>query len=1258
MQTRSKTLAGSIFSLWLAVLLAATVSAQTASTARVSGIITDATGAVVAGATVKLTDKATGVAKTETADREGRYIFAAVEPGLYELSVAAQGFRTSVISGIRAEVTKVATVDVALEVGGAADQVTITAGGEVQLQRDDSSIGNVVDSDRIKRLPTPSRQAADLLRLQPLTAPTGEVSGARADQSTYTLDGLDVTDQVGFRGSFTTVVPTPTESVEEFRVTVANPNAAFGRSAGAQVTLVTKRGTNTFHGSVYEYHQNKALNANSWTNNRLGIKRPPLIDNRFGFSVGGPVWKDRFFFFFNYEGRRVPGTTQITRVVPTQSFRDGLLKFTDASGAVITINPKTYDLTRNLGASPQILSYLKKLPLPNNSGFGDGLNTGGFTTNLPSTLKDDYGVLRLDYRISDKWSFEAKGAGYRDIASSQGQADIVSLKAPDSIQQRPKNLTFGLLGSLRSNLVNEVRIGHSFDNFVLDRASPSGAPSGFNVAVNLAPTASDANPAAALLDEAIDVDTQRARKQSLGGGTWQFIDNATWTKGAHTIQFGGNMRRISTFHFRDDKVIGSVSSPVASIGAAGNVVIPASERPATCGGGVTTNCLQAADVSRYNQFYAALLGIVDNVGYLAVRDADLKPTPIGTGLINNAVLRHWEFYGADVWKLRSNLTVSYGLMYQWHTPPKDELDRQTLLAYKDTGKLIDPQDYLRQKADAARNGDIFNPDISYIPIKQAPQDGVFRVNRLDFSPRASVAWEPSYKGRLLGKLFGEHKTVLRGGYSLIYDRTNTVSSVVVPMLGVGFAQTLTINGPKNTAGQPFRAGVDGNIPVPQNTAVTPPVVPAKPFGETLSFTMDPGIEDPYNHAVNFTIQRELPGRMLLEVGYVGRFARKLYQNVNLNSAPIYFKDKASGQTFAQAFDAVAAQLRNGVAPSAVTPQPWFQNQLSAGLGPNATQTLAGLQTANFIGGNINSLWNTFIDFVSPKSFNNQQSLDLFVRTSLGRSNYNAMVITLHQRLAHGLTFDFNYTLGKSLDQIGGIQNFVSQLSSSFDADIDYGPSDFDFRHIINANGLYDLPFGKGRRFSTGNWLDQVIGGWHISGIYQASSGLPLTIVQGTQVYGAGLVFGNNTGAIPTGKLSYDNSIKSGVAGSGGVGTSGDPARKGTGLNLFSDPQSVLKGFRSINIATDGRQGRGLLRGLPRWQFDLSIGKTTQIYERLKFSLTFDFLNVFNHVNFADPSLDLRNPPTFGVITSQLVQTGLGQSGLRPRVIQIGGRIEF
>ncbi|MEW6129866.1 MAG: carboxypeptidase regulatory-like domain-containing protein [Acidobacteriota bacterium] len=1229
---------------------------QTATTARISGVVSDSQGAIVAGAAVKLIDKATKTERTDATNSEGRYVFPNVEPGLYEIAVTAQGFRTTIVAEVKAEIAKTANVDISLQAGGTTEQVTVTATGEVQLQKDDSAVGNVIESDRIQRLPNANRQVTSLLQLQPAISPTGETSGSRGDQNTFSLDGIDVTDNVGFRSSFATVIPTPTESVEEFRVTVANPNATFGRSGGAQVTLVTKRGTNQYHGSAYEYHQNDNLNANSWTNNRLKLPRPPLIDNRFGFSLGGAIWKEKVFFFGNYEGRRLPGTQQINRVVPTDSFRAGQLRFRDASGAVFTVNPRTFD-PRALGANAKILSYLNTLPKPNNSGFGDGLNTSGFTSNVAANLRSDYGVLRLDYQINQNWSFEAKGALSRNIQINANQVDLINLKGGDQVSERPKNLTFGLTGTLRPNLVNEVRIGHSFDNFILERISPTTI-AGFNVSVNLAPSAADSNPAVALLDEAIDVDTQRAREQSLSGGNWQFIDNATWSKGSHTVQFGGNLRYITTFHYRDDKVIGSVATPVASIGAAGNVQISAGERPPTCGGAVTQNCLQSSDLSRYNQFYASLLGIVDSVSYLAVRDGSLQPLPPGTGLVNDTTLRHWEFYFSDVWRIKSNFTLSYGLTYQWHTPPKDELDRQTVLAYKDSGQLIEAADYLQQKRAAAENGEIFNPDISYLPIKETGRVGVFDINRKDFSPRFALSWQPAYKSGLLGKLFGDNHTVIRGGYALLYDRVNTVSSVVVPMLGVGFAQTLNFRAPKNSAGQPFRAGIDGNIPVPVNTAAVSPVVPAKPFGELLSFTMDPVIRDPYNHSVDFSIQRELPGKMLIEVGYIGRFARNLIQNVNLNSAPYFFKDKTSGQTFAQAFDSVAGQLRNGVAPGSVTPQPWFENQLAgtpfAAIG--ATRFIAGQVTGDFIAGNINNLWNTFLDFIAPKSYNNQQSLDLFVRTSLGRSNYNAFFVSLHKRTSKGLTMDFNYTLSRSLDQIGGIQNFVSQFSSSFDGDIDYAPSDFDRTHIANANFVYDLPFGRGRAFSTGNWLDNIIGGWYASGIWQAASGGPLTVVQGFQVFGAGAIFGTGTGAIPLQKPDYGNSLQSGVSGADGIGTAGNPANRGTGLNLFANPENVYKNFRRINISEDGRSGRGVLRGLTRWQFDMSFGKQTRITEKVKLGLSFDFFNIFNHVNFADPSLDLNNRASFGVITSQLV--GVANGFYRPRVIQIGARIDF
>ncbi|MFN0141329.1 MAG: carboxypeptidase regulatory-like domain-containing protein [Pyrinomonadaceae bacterium] len=1234
-------------------LLAAAVFGQTATTARISGAVTDPTGAAISGATIKLIDKGKNVEKTVLTNSEGLFAFPGIEPGVYDLSVSAPGFRAVVFSDIKADVSTAKTLDVSLNVGGIAEQVTVEASSPIQLQNDDSSIGNVIEQDRINRLPSTTRQAVFLLQLQPGIAPVGEVTGARSDQNTYYVDGIDVTDNV-IAAPYFTVIPAPNESVAEFRVTVANPNATFGRSAGAQVSLVTKHGTNEFHGSVYEYLQNDNLNANSWTNNRLGLARPTLINNTFGVSFGGPLLKEKLFFFFNYERGRQRSTTEVTRIVPTQSFRNGQLRFRDASGGVFTVNPLTFD-PRNLGSNPQILASLRLMPLPNNFAFGDGLNTGGFSANLPLNQDYDFGVTRLDYQINNNWSLEAKGAVNRAISLGVGQVNLIEQKSFNKVPFRPRNLTFALIGSVRPNLVNEIRYGYVYESLAIQSIPPTTV-GGFNLPVNLAPGPLDSNPNFALLDEPIDVDTARAAQSVLFSGSTQLIYNATWTKGKHTFQFGGNLRRISTVHVRDDKLIGSLTTPVAAIGAAGNVMINPAQRPPACGPGVLVNCLQPGDVSRYDQFYASLLGIVDSVSYLAVRDASLQPLPIGTGLASDSVLRHWEFYFSDVWRIKPSITFSYGLMYQWHTPPKDKQGRQTLLTYRTTGTPIDPRDYLRQKAAAAEAGNIFNPDIAYVPIKEARQDGVFQIYRKDFSPRVSLAWQPSFKRGWLGQVFGDQRSVIRGGYAIVYDRINTFTSVLLPMFGVGFGQTLTLRGPLNAGGQPFRAGVDGPIPLPLNFAATSPIVPARPFGETLSFTLDPKLADPRNHVINFTVQRKLAGKMRIEVAYVGRFARNLLQNVNLNSAPYFFKDRNSGQRFSEAFDAVARQLRGGVAPSAVTPQPWFENQLI--LLPGATRFLAQAFTSDFIAGNLNNLWNLGIDFFTPTPYNNQQSLDLFVRTSEGKSNYNAMLVSLHQQNFHGLTFDFNYTLSRSRDQVGQTQGFLgsfTQYSSSFDPNLDYGPSDFDARHLVNTNFVYYLPFGRSQS-GADRWKDKLIAGWRVAGIFQAQSGFPLTVTQGFQVFGAGSLFGTGTGAIPINRLNVGNSVNSGVTGSGGIGTGSNPANGGSGLNMFANPEQVFNSFRRVEISTD-RSGRGVLRGFPRWQLDLSLGKTTKIGERFGLDLAFDFFNIFNHVNFADPVLDLNNKVNFGVVTSQ-VTPGIANSFYKPRAIQFGARIEF
>ncbi|HZB46943.1 MAG TPA: carboxypeptidase regulatory-like domain-containing protein, partial [Pyrinomonadaceae bacterium] len=935
-----------VSTLLLLLCLASQTLAQTATTATITGLVTDAQGAAVAGASATLTDKATGQERTVVTDAEGKYAFSNLNAGTYDLKITATGFGPKTFADIKADVTKTITQDVALEIGAVTEQVVVTAGEQALLLDQDATIGNTIESRRITTLPNINRDVTELLALQPGIAPTGEATGARSDQSTLALDGIDVTDQ-NLGQAFRSVIPTPNDAIEEFRVSTSNPNATFGRSSGAQAVFVTKRGGNDWHGSFYEYHRNSALNANTWHNNRTGVPRAFLIDNRFGGSVSGPVLKDRTFFFLLLEGRRSVSSTTATRLVPTATLKQGLLRFRDATGAVQTIDPQTFD-PRGLGASPAVLQLLNLFPAPNDPSQGDGLNTAGLTRNIPTSQNSELGILRVDHAFNDRWNFDGSFKAFREIQTLAGnatQVDIANGRTTAISPQRPRSLSLGLTGVLASNITNEVRVGWVHDRLENNREAPQPQVPGANIALDLA---------GALLDEPVDVDTQRTRTQARTMNTYQFIDNLTWTKNAHTIQAGFNMRHINSFDLRVDKVVGSIATPVAALGSVANNVIPAAQRPAF---------LAAGDVARYNQLYAALLGQVETITYLSTRNGELQPNAIGTPLITNSTLNAYEFYGADNWRVTPTLTVSYGVMYSWQKPPIEDEGKQTVAVFQGTNELIDPKDYLRQKFDAAARGEIFNPDIAYIPINEANRSGVFDVDWSNISPRISVAWSPSRSGGILGRLLGQGETVLRGGYSLLYDRQNTVQTITIPTLGVGFAQTVAINNALNASGQRFRAGVDGPLPLPAPTSATSPIIPAKPFGETLSFVVDPFSTVPRSHTINFTVQRSLPGRMVLEVGYAGRLGRNLYQSLNLNQVPYNFKDNASGQTFAEAFDALAAQIRGGTAASAVTAQPWFENLL-VNLAPengSRTRALAARQTANIINGNLNNLFVGAID---------------------------------------------------------------------------------------------------------------------------------------------------------------------------------------------------------------------------------------------------------------------------------------------------------
>jgi hypothetical protein len=844
---------------------------------------------------------------------------------------------------------------------------------------------------------------------------------------------------------------------------------------------------------------------------------------------------------------------------------------------------------------------------------------------------------------------------------------------------------------MRPNLTNSFRAGwiRARQDFTVIRPSSSAAQlalPGTDSAdgpIALAPGLA----ATGFIDTVVDVDTQRARHQAIYDSSKQYNDMITWTKGKHTVSAGADIRWLPTIHDRDDKVVGSLNSLVAAMDADVNLLGgSAANRPPTCSVTLTTNCLLSSDVQRWDRLYAASLGLIDNVGILAVRDGNLNAKPLGTSLIAKTTLRMYEFFIQDTWRLTPSLTLTYGLGYGWQTTPHELNNQQTLVANHDDGdKILDTTDYFRQKAAAAKVGDFYNPTLSYIPVNASGRSDVFNVDYGNVAPRVSLAWNPGFNSGPMGRLFGNKKTVIRMGYGIGYDRVNTVQSVIIPMLGVGFAQTINLVTPLCNATGPggagcnagaglgnpglasFRVGVDGPIPVPPSPGtVSSPIVPGIVYSELLSFQNDPDFKVGRSHMIDFTIQRELPGQNILEIGYVGRLARNLAGSFNLNSAPYFFKDKVSGQTFAQAFDAVATSIRTN---NPIATQPWFENLLPGmgiGCGPGGTDTtstacFAAGNTAAFQNGNVTNMFismDIFRLINGLPTFNNLQVFDLFMRSHKDYSNYHALIVTLRNRPWHGVLYDLNYTFSKSLDTVGAVQNSASYYGTSFDPSIEYGSSLFDRTHVFNGVFNYDLPFGRGHRLgSSHEAVNKFIGGWYTAGIVRFSSGIPLVVQESNQVFGGGAIFAFPTGEIPlVNPSSLGGGVHHGVTGSNGVGTNSDSSTGGSGINYFSDPEAALNQFRPILLASDTSTGRARpLRGFWFKNLDLRLGKVTNFHEKVKVEYSFDFFNAFNHPTFLDPVFDTTNLANFGVVNTQLIPANRNTGS---RWIQFGLRVEF
>jgi hypothetical protein len=1424
-------------------LSAVSLRAQTSTSATALGTVRDPSGGVVAGAQVTLRNVATNTTAEQKTNSVGYYTFLRVEPGRYVISVKATGFESATVSNLTFDVSKSYTVDVTLTVGSTATVVNVTAEAAIELQTTNATIGDVLAGSEMVNLPTITRSAAELLTLQPGATPLaaqgdrngesgGSVSGARSDQNAVMLDGIDISDIFG-AGTPTseTVVPMNVDAMAEFRVGVANPNASAASASGGQVSVASKGGTNSLHGTVYWYLQNTALNANTWENNHIAnpLKpgtfepRAPIHDNRGGFALGGPIKKDKTFFFLNYEPRRFittyGGNANEELNLPSADYRNGIINWVtpdgvghvsclqsasqvtanitspgsnicnaitpNANGARISSNCGTLPVDssghyipgtvgslscdpRGLGMSPTVSTLLSLIkPLPNDPSSADAVgcttslscqNISGYLFNTGAPIQDDAFNVRLDHNFSENLHFFGRYAWFREIAfglQNPAQVDLTQAGSPllDNTGTRGESATVGLDWSIRSNLLNSFHFGWirqrvDFNTVneaaIANRLKLTGAQDASSNYVSFEDGYAQPPNEPSWFAQPIIAPAGNGVQH---GKNIQFTDDLNWIKGNHSLVFGTDLRW-QPVYLTADIAQGGVSTPRAISDALGS----SSNEP-------------GGDSGPIQHLYDSMLGLIFNLSYYQPLNTSFQPVS-GHPIADLETHTHsLYFYAQDSWRIKPSLTLTYGLAWGVQTPYTEDHGRGAVLVDASTNKPVDAVQVLATKKADALKGINYNPTYGYVPYSALGMKGMWNTDWADWAPRASIAWSPSADSGLVGKLFGNGKTVIRAGYAMVYDRYSggTVTHLpgqpgfnVIPSNNTppcdasGTPAANCTTGPGvDPASSVFRVGFDGAIPVPGAAPITPvpsatnPFVPgggtaigAAAIGQAgnIVFTYNPNFKIGRNHMIDFSVQRELPGNMILEVGYIGRLGRRLPGPYALNADPYMFTDPASGQSYAQANDCVAQTLRygpvanwsglpklgnigcqsstggpgtfvvNGVSMQA---QPWFENELpssflTSNLGTAAqhgpcfgmttnTQCILTLQGANFAQGNIGGVFGVFNVITGARcgsllntgtlaqlqscSLYNMQENDLQQRTSTDFSNYHALTVTLRNRGWHGLVYDLNYTFSKSLDQGGRTQGFINGFDDSFNPNAMYGPSYFDRTHVLNATFDYNLPFGAGHKLSAGNGLNRVIGGWSMTGVFRANSGLPLVVAESGFAYGGGLVTTNNVDMIPTGnKFSTGLIHNTGNTATGscavyaaamGGGTSVGGNSSALGLNYFSDPAAAYCSFRPILLTGDTRDGRGNpLRGFGVWNLDASFAKETAITERFKVKFSADFFNIFNHVSFDDPLakplgptdfIDATNAANFGVLTNSFTPA---QRPVGSRWIQLGLRVEF
>jgi hypothetical protein len=1172
--------------------------ARQGTTSRVTGTVTDTSGAILPGATVTLKNELTDVTFTIVTNHAGIYAFEAVPTGRYAVTVELQGFKRFVATGNAVAIGQPTTVNARLELGGMTESVEIRAGAQVVQTESSGNLGSTFDQRTIESLPIlggRGRNPLDLVLTQPGVvsgANTGggvHVNGARDRSWNYTLDGIDSNESSAGGSNFSPLRTNP-DAISEFKVLTGNQTAEFGRNSGGQVAMVTRQGTNALNGTVYYFDRRPEYNANEWENNIDGLAKRLFKQKMPGFSVGGPIRRNKTFFFVNSQWLRAEQTGSTTRTVYTAAARQGLWRYApggrnqpagvsgasvDANGTPI-VTVTTYDIVVNdpqrLGLDPTVQRLIGISPLPNNFSHsgGDGLNTAGFTFSALEEERQMDFVTRIDHTLnSANAAFFRYSRGYQNTDCDQvngGEPFFPGLPCLVNTERSPYNWAANYRWSGAGSVVNELVVGQN--HFTFDFVNPTANPAQLTLSGPSFFTGSVFVPEDFTVGNLRTIDTL------------QIVDNLSWQRGAHSLRFGTNLRFQKHTDVRGS-VAGANVAPIVGFGT-GNATVD----PATFG--IPSNINTQFDRPNLQSSINFLLGRVNTITQGFVQQGN-SYAPGGTVFDFAARFDEIDFYAQDTWKPARNVTVDAGLRWEGKLAPTNPDD------------LISIPNQSLAVGNASSNtlrwgtGKLYDDDWNNI------------------SPSIGVAWDPR----------GDGGSVVRGNYRMAFDRINTFvlsSNIFQSIPGI---TTQVVNNEFGQAGGRLRQGLPSLQPtVSPGDFLQPPAT-----GTGSIRVVDPDMQTPTTHAWAISYQRQVFKQSLIEIAYVGRRADRLFGAYNVNQAEF----RANG--FLEAFNIVKAggesalmnrllepdTRRNAGESGSAMVRRLFESNLTL----NSVAALAGSLGSRVQNGRSLSELSglgPFFFFPYPQFLGGVNVID-----SEDYSRYHALEMKLERRFANGYSYLLGYTFSRSKDTrsydpaftVVSTANNQSASSTPFDIfnrNLNYALSDFDRPHVFQAQGVWELPFGQGHPFggNVSRPMDLLVGGWTLSGQMVAQSGRPMTVYAGTNTL-------SNIVQTPANCAACSRDA-------GSVHDEG-------GLVWFFTSDERAK-FSLPAPGEMGNTGRNYFRGPGGYFINLSLAKRTRVVSDHILEIRADGTNVTNHPVFGFPTLTTTSG-TFGRIRNSV-----------------------